>query len=86
MHAKLVVSLYAKLLQTVGLQKLSEFADQQRFILLIWFGLVWKTFAEKFKAIQTIFGHSFYKVLLQPSGGTFESDIHLIPRVQKTPS
>ena len=39
MHDKLVVSMYFKLFQTLGLQKLSKFVDQQRFLLSTWLGL-----------------------------------------------
>ena len=44
MHDKLVVPTYFKLFQTLGLQKLSKFVDQQRFPLSTRLGLDGKPF------------------------------------------
>ena len=68
MHAKLVVPMYLMFFQTLGLQKLSESVDQQRFLLSTWLGLAWGNFLQRnSKPFEFCFAITFTKFIINPS-------------------
>ena len=66
MHAKLLVPIYLKLFQTMGLQKLSEFVDQQGFLFSTWLSL--GNFLQRnFKSFEQCLAIAFSKFFINPS-------------------